>query len=102
MDIYRHDSWETFRARNAETASARLILLTARATTPYTAFAFDRSDILLLGRESAGVPAPVHEAADARLCIPMRTGMRSLNVAVAAAMALGEALRQTGGFPTSR
>jgi tRNA (cytidine/uridine-2'-O-)-methyltransferase len=65
---------------------------------PYTSFAFRADDTLLLGRESAGVPDPVHEGADARLCIPLRPGLRSLNVAVAAAMVLGEALRQTGGF----
>src|SRR5262249_8361990 len=62
-------------------------------------FSYASSDTLLLGRESAGVPPEVHEAADARLLIPMRSGVRSLNVAVAAAMVLGEALRQTKGFP---
>jgi tRNA (cytidine/uridine-2'-O-)-methyltransferase len=66
---------------------------------PYTSFAFHTADTLLMGRESAGVPATVHEAADARVRIPMRAGLRSLNVAVAAAMAMGEALRQTRGFP---
>jgi tRNA (cytidine/uridine-2'-O-)-methyltransferase len=64
----------------------------------YTDFGFSPGDILLFGRESAGVPDEIHAAADARLLIPMRPGMRSLNVASAAAMALGEALRQTGGF----
>jgi tRNA (cytidine/uridine-2'-O-)-methyltransferase len=66
---------------------------------PFTSFAFETADTLLMGRESAGVPVGVHEAADARVRIPMRPGLRSLNVAVAAAMALGEALRQTRGFP---
>jgi tRNA (cytidine/uridine-2'-O-)-methyltransferase len=66
---------------------------------PYTEFAFRPDDRLLLGRESAGVPAPVHAAAEARLVIPMRPGLRSLNVAVAGAMVMGEALRQTGLFP---
>jgi tRNA (cytidine/uridine-2'-O-)-methyltransferase len=65
----------------------------------YTDFAFAPDDTLLVGRESAGVPDAVHNAAQARLIIPMRTGLRSLNVAQAAAMVLGEALRQTGGFP---
>ena len=65
----------------------------------YTDFAFAPDDTLLVGRESAGVPQQVHEAADARLVIPLRPGLRSLNVAQAAAMVLGEALRQTGGFP---
>ena len=64
---------------------------------PYTQLAFQASDVLLLGRESAGVPEEVHAAADARVVVPMRPGMRSLNVAVAA-MILGEALRQTGAF----
>jgi tRNA (cytidine/uridine-2'-O-)-methyltransferase len=74
------------------------VLLTTHAETPYTGFAFRRGDTLLLGRESAGVPDAVHRLADSRLRIPMRAGLRSLNVAVAAAMVLGEALRQTDGF----
>ena len=78
------------------------MLLTTRAALPYTDFAFAPSDTLMVGRESAGVPDAVHDAADARLLIPMRPGMRSLNVAQAAAMVLGEALRQTGLFPGSR
>jgi tRNA (cytidine/uridine-2'-O-)-methyltransferase len=65
----------------------------------YVEHAFRPEDILLFGRESAGVPDYVHAAADARLVIPMRLGLRSLNVAVAAAMVLGEALRQLGAFP---
>jgi tRNA (cytidine/uridine-2'-O-)-methyltransferase len=76
----------------------RLVLLTTRGETPYTAFIFRPDDTLLAGRESAGVPDEVHQEADARLRVPMRPGLRSLNVAVAAAMVLGEALRQTGGF----
>jgi tRNA (cytidine/uridine-2'-O-)-methyltransferase len=76
-----------------------LLLLTTKAALPYTGFAFAPSDTLILGRESAGVPEAVHAAADARLLIPMRPGMRSLNVAQAAAMVLGEALRQTDSFP---
>ena len=71
-------------------------MLTTKAALPYTDFAFAAGDTLLVGRESAGVPEAVHDAADARLLIPMRPGMRSLNVAQAAAMVLGEALRQTG------
>ena len=74
----------------------RLVLLTTKATTPYTDWAFRPDDVLLVGRESAGVPNSVHEAADMRLCVPMATGLRSLNVAVAAAMALGEWRRQIG------
>jgi tRNA (cytidine/uridine-2'-O-)-methyltransferase len=79
---------------------ARLVLATTRAAMPYTAFAYRPDDILLVGRESAGVPEEVHDAAEARVVVPMREGLRSLNVAVAAAMILGEALRQTGSFPT--
>lgn len=78
----------------------RLVLLTTRGALPYAGFQFSPGDVLMLGRESAGVPQAVHEAADARIVIPMRPGLRSLNVALAAAMVLGEALRQTSGFLT--
>ena len=74
-------------------------MLTTRADTPYAGFAFAPDDVLLLGRESAGVPEDVHAAAHARVAIPLKPGLRSLNVAQAAAMVLGEALRQTGQFP---
>lgn len=96
-DYVRHADWAAFRA--AQAPDARLILLTTRAAEPYCDFRFAPGDTLLLGRESAGVPEDVHETADARLLIPMRPGARSLNVAVAAAMVLGEALRQTESFP---
>jgi tRNA (cytidine/uridine-2'-O-)-methyltransferase len=89
-------SWEAYRAA---TAGRRTVLLTTRAALPYTDFAFAPDDILLMGRESAGVPQHVHDAAEARVTIPMRAGLRSLNVALACAMATGEALRQTGSFP---
>jgi tRNA (cytidine/uridine-2'-O-)-methyltransferase len=95
--IERHVSFERFEAWRAE-AAARLVLATTRGAHPYTEFAFRQADVILLGRESAGVPDKVHAAADARVVIPMQPGMRSLNVAVSAAMILGEALRQTGGF----
>ncbi|MQT13967.1 tRNA (cytidine(34)-2'-O)-methyltransferase [Segnochrobactrum spirostomi] len=95
--ITRHVSWAAFEAaRRAE--GRRLVLATTRAETSYPAFAFAPGDILLVGRESAGVPDDVHDAADARVTIPMHNGLRSLNVAVAAGMILGEALRQTGGL----
>lgn len=94
-EVIRHDGWETFRPR----LPGRLLLLTTRAALPYTEFAFEASDTVMVGRESAGVPDAVHDAADVRLLIPMRPGMRSLNVAQAAAMVLGEALRQTRLFP---
>jgi tRNA (cytidine/uridine-2'-O-)-methyltransferase len=96
-DISRHDTFEAFDAARILRAS-RLVLLTTHSTMTYVNFAFRADDTLLVGRESAGVPDAVHEAADARLRIPMRAGLRSLNVAVAAAIVLGEGLRQTGGF----
>jgi tRNA (cytidine/uridine-2'-O-)-methyltransferase len=94
-EFTRHASWVRF----LDQRRGRLILLTTRATAPYHRFAFRADDILLLGRESAGVPDHVHEAVDARLRIPLRRGARSLNVALAAAIVLGEALRQTEQFP---
>ena len=97
VQIARHASFEDFEASRRERGS-RLVLLTTRASDSYAAFRFEAGDTLLLGRESAGVPDAVHETADARVRIPMRPGLRSLNIAVAAAMVLGEALRQTGGF----
>lgn len=100
--VTRHPSWHAFRTgRQAAPPAGRLLLLTTAGDCPYTGFAYRVDDVLLLGRESAGVPAEVHAAADARLVIPLRPGCRSLNVAQAAAMALGEALRQTGGFPAA-
>ena len=80
----------------------RLILLTTKAAQPYTDFEFHLTDTLLLGRESAGAPDWLHDRADARLFIPMAPGLRSINVALAGAMVLGEALRQTKGFPIRR
>jgi tRNA (cytidine/uridine-2'-O-)-methyltransferase len=97
VDISRHDSFEAFDAARILRAS-RLVLLTTHSTMTYVNFSFRPDDTLLVGRESAGVPNAVHEAADARLRIPIRKGLRSLNVAVAAAIVLGEGLRQTGGF----
>ena len=97
-DVMRHPSWPAFR----QTVSGRLVLLTTKASCAYTDFAFASDDTLLFGRESAGVPENVHETANARICIPLRPGLRSLNVAQAAAMALGEALRQTGGFMVAK
>lgn len=90
----RHDSWARFEDWRRE-ARHRLLLFTTKGATPYLDFRYQPSDILLFGRETAGVPEAVSEAADARLVIPIRVGLRSLNVAMAVAMALGEALRQT-------
>lgn len=97
-DIRRHESWNRF-CQDRQPESGRLVLLTTRGDMVYTDFAFEAGDTLLVGRESAGVPDAVHAAADARLTIPLISGLRSLNVAQAAAMVLGEALRQTGLFP---
>lgn len=99
--ITRHVSWRAFEAWRAG-PRARLVLATTKGAVPYTDFAFRPGDIVLVGRESAGVPDEVHAAADGRIVIPMQPGLRSLNVAVCAAMILGEALRQTGGFPKAR
>jgi tRNA (cytidine/uridine-2'-O-)-methyltransferase len=96
--ITRHASFAAFEAwRAAE--KLRLVLLTTAAERSYLDHHFSAQDVILLGRESAGVPEAVHQAADARLRIPIRPGLRSLNIAVAAALVAGEALRQTGGFP---
>lgn len=94
-DLRRHSSWQSYR----DARRGRLVLLTTQADSPYTGFSFAEDDTLLLGRESAGVPQAVHQAADARLVIPMRENLRSINVALAAAMVLGEALRQTEQLP---
>ena len=94
--LTRHLDWDAFLSTIRD---ERLVLLTAHASMPYTAFTFSSSDIIVLGRESAGAPKAVHEAAGARLLIPMNPQRRSLNIAVAAAMVLGEALRQTNLFP---
>ena len=94
-NVTRHDSFTRFLV---DRPAGRLVLLTTGAEVAYTSFRFEHGDILLLGRESAGVPENVHAIADARIKVPMVEGMRSLNVAVAAAMVAGEALRQTGGF----
>ena len=98
----RHNSWPAFQSALQSGQSGqnrRLLLLTTRGDTPYCDFLYKPGDSLMVGRESAGVPQDVHEACDARLRIPLQDGARSLNVATAAAIVLGEALRQTGLFP---
>jgi len=95
--LCRHASWTAFSACRA--AQSRLILMTTSGTVPLHRFAFAADDTILLGRESAGVPEEVHRAAAARIVIPLRPGSRSLNVALAGAIALAEGLRQTGLFP---
>ncbi len=95
--LTRHPSWPDFERRR-QVQGLRLVLFTTKATTSYLDHHYVARDILLFGRESAGVPDHVHEAADVSLRIPMRAAMRSINVAMTCAMAVGEALRQTGGF----
>ncbi|MEO8113430.1 MAG: TrmH family RNA methyltransferase [Phenylobacterium sp.] len=96
--VARHASWAKF-LESRPCADGRIVLFTTRATAPFQDFGYQPTDILLFGRESAGVPEDVHAAAEARLFIPLTPGARSLNVVTAAAMALAEALRQTDGFP---
>jgi tRNA (cytidine/uridine-2'-O-)-methyltransferase len=98
VTIERHGSWDRFEDWRRR-AGSRLLLFTTAGATSYLDHAYRPGDILLFGRESAGVPDGVHQAADARLTIPMRAGFRSINVAMAAAMALGEAVRQTRLLP---
>jgi len=94
--LIRHKNWGTFVAAREP---GRLILLTTKAATALHDFQFQSCDTLLFGRESAGVPEHIHAAADARIIIPMTTGVRSLNLANSASIALFEALRQTDGLP---
>lgn len=97
----RHASWQDFLQYRQEHPEeyGRIVLLSTHATEPYYNFEFCPNDIILMGRESAGVPEDVHHFADARLLIPMNEKARSINVAVSAVMVVGEALRQTNGFP---
>lgn len=96
LDMRRHASWRVFQDTNP---AARRVLLTTKAAQSFVDFGFQKDDILIAGRESAGVPNAVHDAVGARVVVPMVKGVRSLNVAVAAAMVLSEALRQTDLFP---
>ena len=98
VSIPRHDSWSKFEQWRNE-AGLRLVLFTTKAAGSYLDHRYNRDDVLLFGRESAGVPDDVAAVADARLAIPIKPGLRSLNVAMATAMALGEAVRQTGSGP---
>jgi tRNA (cytidine/uridine-2'-O-)-methyltransferase len=99
--LVRHRSWDDFESWRRG-GRHRLVLFTTAGAPSYLDYRYRADDILLFGRESAGAPAEVHAAADARLVIPMSTGLRSLIVAIAAAMAAGEAFRQTGGFHRTR
>jgi len=98
VQLTRHASWEAFEGwRRGQ--GLRLVLFTTRAATSYLGHAFEGRDILLFGRESSGVPEAVHTAAEVRLKIPIRPELRSLNVAMTCAMAVGEAMRQMGANP---
>ena len=97
VELERAASWQAFHAANFQ---RRIVLLSTKATTPHTTFKFGPDDILLLGRESAGVPEDVHAALPHRIRIPMREGLRSLNVAIAASLVAGEAMRQLKHFDT--
>ena len=99
--VSHHAGWDAFLAfrRDSLSLDTRLILFTTRGAEPLTDFVFRPHDVLLMGRESAGVPDDVHDAADARVFIPISAAARSINVVTAAAIGLAEALRQTNGFP---
>jgi tRNA (cytidine/uridine-2'-O-)-methyltransferase len=94
--IARHADWGAFLESVGDT---RLVLMSSKAATPLPAFTFRANDIILMGSESSGAPAAVHERADERVCIPMAGGFRSLNISVSAGIALSEGLRQTLQFP---
>ena len=96
VEVARHANFEAFRA---SIGASRLVLFTTKAAQSAYDFAFGSDDVLLFGKESAGVPVAVAEACHARLRLPMRSGVRSINLAMSAALALGEGLRQTGGLP---
>jgi tRNA (cytidine/uridine-2'-O-)-methyltransferase len=95
VDLRRHISWASFN-EDRKTNGQRLVLLTTKAETAHTSFQFQSSDIIMVGRESAGVPQEVHDNVDARIIIPMRQELRSINVAISAAIVTSEALRQLG------
>ena len=93
VKLKRYDSFESFKKDNPE---ARIILLTTKSSKPYGEFKFRKNDIIMVGRESAGVPEEIHELVDERLLIPMKNGARCLNVAISLAIVTGECLRQCG------
>lgn len=96
VKVVRHDNWEAFMAGMPGIDRPRLIALTTKAERPYTDFSYQDDDVLLFGRETTGLPDDVHAACTVRLTVPMLPGLRSLNVAVCAAMVTGEAVRQLG------
>lgn len=98
LDLQRHNSWDAFRQHHA---TKRLVLMTTKTDVSFLDFAFHPDDILIAGRESAGVPEDVHNICAARVTIPMMPSLRSINVAVASSIILSEALRQTGLYPAA-
>lgn len=98
LDLQRHNSWQAFRQHHS---NRRLVLMTTKTETSFLDFSFHPDDILIAGRESAGVPDDVHNICDARVTIPMMPQLRSINVAIASSIILSEALRQTGLYPTA-
>lgn len=98
VDVEHHDSWTAFK-NSPDRKKGRLVLFTTKGATPLLETKFESGDTLLFGRESAGVPDDVHDSADVRCVIPLNPEARSLNVSVSAAIALHEALRQTGQLP---
>ena len=99
VELKLHISWNSFYEEQQADISARIVLLTTKGSISHTKFQFKSNDVLLLGRESAGVPEAVHAAADARIIVPIAPETRSLNISSSAAIVLGEALRQTNAYP---
>ncbi len=97
VELTRHSSWQKFQTHFS---TQRIILLSTKASVNYTQFEFRPDDVLLLGRESAGVPEDVHASVDGRVLIPLNPAARSINMAMAGGIVLAEALRQTNGFPS--
>ena len=104
VDYRKHDSWDSFLQykRDHPQEYGRIVLMTTKASVPYVNFEFKDNDVIMMGRESAGVPEDVHKLVDARIIIPMNEKARSINVAVSATMVVGEALRQCNLFPVKR
>ena len=96
VDVVRHVDWDAFLAQ----VTGRIVLLTTKGAVRLDVAAFEADDVLLMGSEGAGVPEDVHARADMRVLIPMRAGMRSMNISVATGIVAAEALRQTGGWPS--
>jgi tRNA (cytidine/uridine-2'-O-)-methyltransferase len=96
LEMTKHLNWEAFKAASA---GKRLVLLSTKASGSFLDFSFGKDDVLIAGRESAGVPEHVHTECASRVFVPMKSGMRSLNVALASSIVLGEALRQTNKYP---